>query len=332
MTSDKLLQKIDDDLAHGTDEPKRLEQALVSLKKDYEKQAKQLDRLTKLSDRTQAKLTESNNTLNKLLRNLRRYVPAAVVDILMRDGAEQLPTNSRETITVFFSDIVGFTSLTERLEPERLAPLMTSYFTEMTDICTKWGGTLDQFIGDAIVIFFGAPQSKGSEEDAKNAVLMALDMQERLHTLRLKWAQEGLTSKVEVRMGIATGFCNVGNFGSAERLHYTAIGTAVNSAARIQSVCQPNEVLLAHDTYLLVRDHMKCTQDQIITLHGQKHPTTLYRACPDYEEAQSATITADEPGYRFYFDSQEITDTKKVTALLQLALDKLSTKTSSSNE
>ena len=145
----------------------------------------------KLSDNSEAKLTQANATMQKLLRNLSRFVPDAVVNVLMQDGAEQLPTNSRQKITVFFSDIVGFTTITDRLEPERLAPMMTEYFTEMAEICTKWGGTLDQFIGDAIVIFFGAPASKGDELDAVNAVGMAQDMQEKLKTLRAKWASDG---------------------------------------------------------------------------------------------------------------------------------------------
>ena len=303
-----------------------IEYSFESLKKQYDKQTRQLNRLTKLSDGTQAKLTQANETMNNLLRNLQRFVPDVVVESLMRDGAEQIAANRREKLTVFFSDIVGFTTLTERLDPERLAPLMTDYFSEMSEICTKWGGTLDQFIGDAIVIFFGAPQSMGDSEDARRALGMALEMQERLGDLRLKWEQEGLTSPLEVRMGIATGYCNVGNFGSHERLHYTAIGSAVNSAARIQSLAAPNDILLAEDTYLLVRDHYICSLNQTAILNGQKHPITLYKANPQHREHQGTRLTADEPGYRFYFDPAEITDKTKVATLLQSALDTLKDK------
>ena len=310
----------------SADENTEIAHSFEELKKQYDKQTRQLNRLTKLSDGTQAKLTQANETMNNLLRNLQRFVPDVVVESLMRDGAEQIAANRREKITVFFSDIVGFTTLTERLDPERLAPLMTDYFSEMTKICAKWGGTLDQFIGDAIVIFFGAPQSSGDGEDARRALGMALDMQDRLNDLRLKWAQEGLTSPLTVRMGIATGYCNVGNFGSHERLHYTAIGSAVNSAARIQSLAEPNAILLAEDTYLLVRDHYICTLDQTAILHGQKHPITLYKATPQQQQHQAKRLTADEPGYRFYFDPAEITDKTKVAALLQSALDTLEDK------
>ena len=319
MQPDALFDKLEDILRQA-DCDETAADVLKDLRKLYEKQTRQLNSLTKLSDNTQAKLTDANATLEKLLRNLQRFVPSEVVRVLMAHGAEQVPTNSRETITVFFSDIVGFTSITERLDPERLAPLMTDYFTEMSDICSKWGGTLDQFIGDAIIIFFGAPHSKGIEEDAKSALSMAVEMQDRLKSLRAKWAQEGVTPDLNVRMGLSTGTCNVGNFGSHERLHYTAIGNAVNSAARIQSLAAPNHILLSEETYLLVRDHFKCDYDQTTLLHGQNHETKLYYAAQDQHKWHQQTLVASEDGYRFYFDPESVTNKDKVVSLLQDAL------------
>jgi len=326
MKPEKLLQDIEHQLSDETVSKSALSTSLAHLLAQYHKQTRQLDRLTKLSDNSEAKLTQTNATMQKLLRNLSRFVPDAVVNVLMQDGAEQLPTNSRQKITVFFSDIVGFTTITDRLEPERLAPMMTEYFTEMAEICTKWGGTLDQFIGDAIVIFFGAPASKGDELDAVNAVGMAQDMQEKLKTLRAKWASDGMNLDFEVRMGIATGFCNVGNFGSHERLHYTAIGTAVNSAARIQSLSPPNEILLAEETYMLIRDHYKCHEDQTTILQGHQHTTTLYCVEKNQDQWRRNTITASKAGYRFYFDANAVSDTDEVKALLQQAIEALETK------
>jgi len=326
MKPEKLLQDIEHQLSDETVSKSVLSTSLAHLLAQYHKHTRQLDSLTKLSDNSEAKLTQANATMQKLLRNLSRFVPDAVVKVLMQDGAEQLPTNSRQKITVFFSDIVGFTTITDRLEPERLAPMMTEYFTEMAEICTKWGGTLDQFIGDAIVIFFGAPASKGDEQDAVNAVGMAQDMQEKLKTLRAKWASDGMNLDFEVRMGIATGFCNVGNFGSHERLHYTAIGTAVNSAARIQSLSPPNEILLAEETYMLIRDHYKCFDDQTTILQGHQHPTTLYRVEKNQNEWRRNTITASKDGYRFYFDANAVSDKDEVKALLQQAIAALETK------
>ena len=179
-------------------------------------------------------------------------MPDAVVDLLMREGGEQLPKNNREKITVFFSDIVGFTGITEQLEPERLAPLMTEYFTEMTKICSKWEGTLDQFIGDAIVIFFGAPASKGVEQDAIQAIGMALDMQQRLSTLREKWASEGMSLPFNVRMGISTGYCNVGNFGSHDRYITPPLAQLLTVQQAIIIEQTKDDVMMAEDTYMLM--------------------------------------------------------------------------------
>ena len=323
LPQDALLATIKAQLSDDTAETASLQASLSALLNLYEKQGRQINRLTKLSDNTEAKLTNANEALGSLTRNLSRFVPDAVVETLLADGAEQLPTNSRQKITVFFSDVVGFTGITERLDPERLAALVTDYFTEMAEICAKWGGTLDQFIGDAIVIFFGAPQSRGVEEDAIRAVSMALDMQARLQSLRHKWESEGLNQPFHVRMGLATGHCNVGNFGSHERLHYTAMGTAVNTAARIQSLAPADGIFIAEESYMLVRDHIKCTFEQTTTLSGQNHPTTLYRLADDQEGWQSQILSANTKGYRLYFDPSIVEDTTELKALLQSALDTL---------
>ena len=122
--------------------------------------ARQTEALVKLSDATEAKLTQTNDALESLAQNLSRYVPQTVVDLLLDDHTEDdFSRSSRRDITAFFSDVVGFTSMAERLEPEQLSELLSDYFTEMSRIVERWGGTLDQFI-DAIVVFFGAPSTK----------------------------------------------------------------------------------------------------------------------------------------------------------------------------
>ena len=130
--------------------------------------------------------------------------------------------NQEKHLTVFFSDLQGFTELTERLEPEVLTELLTQYLTEMSNIAIKWGGTIDKFIGDAILVFFGDPKTKGKEEDAVSCVSMAIEMLEKLNSLRSK-------KTINARIGIHTGVCTVGNFGSEDRLDYTIIGNGVFS-------------------------------------------------------------------------------------------------------
>ena len=140
----------------------------------------------------------------------------------------------RKKLTVFFSDIQGFTELTDRLEPEVLSYLINNYLNEMSNIALKYGGTIDKFVGDAILIFFGDPETKGEKEDATACVLMALEMRERMEHLRKKWEDNGISSSLRIRIGTNTGFCNVGKFGSEDRLDYAIIGGRVNLASRLE--------------------------------------------------------------------------------------------------
>ena len=218
-----LLTHIQDIMETDASVP-ALRSALSDLLKTHQRQTRQLNRLVTLADANADKLQLSNRKLELLSQNLSRFVAQTVVDSLAAGNDDTLKSTKRSELTLFFSDIVGFTSMTDELAPEQMAWLMNDYFTEMTHICNRWGGKLDQFIGDAIVIFFGNPVSKGLDADARAAVHMALEMQQRLGVLREKWKAAGIRMLMRVRMGISSGFCTVGNFGSDERLHYTAIG------------------------------------------------------------------------------------------------------------
>jgi adenylate cyclase len=114
--------------------------------------------------------------------------------------------------------------------------LLNEYLTEMSKIAHAHGATLDKFIGDAILAFFGDPQTLGAREDARACLKMAVAMQERLGELQTKWREQGIEQPLQVRMGINTGYCNVGNFGSDDRMAYTIIGAEANLAARLQAI------------------------------------------------------------------------------------------------
>ena len=287
----------------------------------YARKTRQLDRLVRLSDATEAKLTETNSTLTDFSENLSRFVPKPVADDLIRNGGKSVAETERRDVTVFFSDIVGFTSMTERMEPEQLSYVMTSYFTEMARICDKWGGTLDQFVGDAIIIFFGAPTSVGTVQDAVRAVSMALEMQSRLVALQSEWDAQGYTISFTVRMGLSSGFCSVGNFGSDKRLHYTALGNTMNEAARIQHVCPAGNVLISDDCYSRIRDHIACEKADEIQLRGRAHSTQLYQPLATQNGESQNIILGRNTGFRLYVDKTRIEDKQNVIALLERALD-----------
>jgi class 3 adenylate cyclase len=128
----------------------------------------------------------------------------------------------------------------------------------MSRIALDHGATIDKYVGDAIVIFFGDPESNGAKEDALACVLMAIAMRERMDDLADIWRDKGLETPLRCRMGINTGFCTVGNFGSDDRMDYTIVGGGVNLASRLESAATPGEILISYETYALVREEIRC--------------------------------------------------------------------------
>ena len=163
------------------------------------------------------------------------------------------------------------------MEPEKLAYLINSYLSEMSDIAIEYGGTIDKFIGDAILIFFGDPETEGDQKDAIKCVKMALRMRQRVAELQKEWHAQGISRPLRVRMGINTGFCTVGNFGSDHRLEYTILGSPVNLAARLEAAAEPDTILIAESTRLLIGDIAECTYVQEITPKGFVRPVPVYR-------------------------------------------------------
>jgi class 3 adenylate cyclase len=207
---------------------------------------------------------------------IRRYVPEQVADAVLSGTPEAIERHERRKLTVFFSDLVGFTDLSEELEPEDLATVLHDYFTEMSAIAKRHGGTVDDLVGDAILVLFGAPDRTDDHDQALRAVRMSVDMQAAMGPLNQRWEAAGIPETLAVRMGINTGVVTVGNFGSAERTKYTALGKQVNIAARIQSQCEPGKVLLSHATWLLIRDQVTCVPKGELTLKGLHKPMPAY--------------------------------------------------------
>ena len=148
--------------------------------------------------------------------------------------------------------------MAEKLEPEILTNLITDYLTKMTEIAIESGGTVEKYIGDAIMIFFGDPESRGIRNDALACVTMAFKMKKSLNGLRKHWKKLGLAEPLDVRMGIHTDMCTVGNFGSVDRLDYTVLGNGVNLASRLESIADSNEILISENTFNLVKKDIDC--------------------------------------------------------------------------
>jgi len=222
-------------------------------------------------------LTTKSNALEQLSNQLAKYLSPQIYDSIFTGKQEVKLVSQRKRLTVFFSDLVGFTSTTERLESEDLTRLLNQYLTEMSQIALDHGATIDKYIGDAIVIFFGDPETLGVKEDAIACVTMAIAMRKRMKELEVVWRDAGLEKPLQCRMGINTGLCTVGNFGSDARMDYTIIGGGVNLAARLETACTPSEILISYETYAHVKDLVLCEQHDKITVKGIAHPVATYQ-------------------------------------------------------
>jgi len=215
--------------------------------------------------------------LENLANRLAKYLSPQIYKSIFTNTADNNDSFARKNLTIFFSDIVGFTDISDGMEPERLAFLINTYLSEMSNIAIEFGGTIDKFIGDAILIFFGDPESDGDQKDAVKCVKMALRMRERIAELQDKWQSHGISKPLRVRMGINTGFCTVGNFGSDHRLEYTVLGSPVNLAARLEAAAEADTILISESTNLLIGDIAECTYVQEITPKGFMRPVPIYR-------------------------------------------------------
>ena len=266
----------------------------------------------------------SQKKIEELTNKLSKYLSPQVYQSIF-SGKQNVKIEAyRKKLTVFFSDIKGFTEITDRLEPEVLSSLLNSYLNEMSKIALKYGGTIDKFIGDAILIFFGDPESKGDKEDAKACVLMALEMRERMKHLRKLWEDQGISNPLDIRIGINTGFCNVGNFGSENRLDYTIIGGEVNLASRLESNAEIGQILISHETYALIKKDVICQQKDEINVKGLPHKIQTYQVDTPYDKIDHKRTLLNEEfdGFNLNIDLNVSTKSKVINSLEKI-LEKL---------
>ncbi len=265
-------------------------------------------KLEHLNLNLEKKVEERTSELMDLSNKLSKYFSPQVYDSIFSGKLDVKIQTQRKPLTVFFSDLQGFTELTERLEPEILTELLTQYLTSMSEIAVKWGGTIDKFIGDAILIFFGDPISKGNKEDALNCVFMALEMLSELENLRNLWRDRGISNSLNARIGIHTGVCTVGNFGSEDRLDYTIIGNGVNLASRLESNAGTNKILISEDSYLLIREKINCKKMNKLEVKGMSFPVQTYEVLSLKKNLLNSDVKINEqiPGLSLKFDKKEL--------------------------
>ena len=262
-------------------------------------------------------VTEKNKELEALSTKLSKYLSPQVYSSIFAGSKEVKIASSRKKLTIFFSDIADFTATTDDLESEELTVLLNHYLTEMSEIALAHGATIDKYIGDAILAFFGDPETRGVEKDAIACVDMAIAMQRRMRELQAEWRDRGLQKPFQLRVGINTGYCTVGNFGSEDRMDYTIIGGEVNLASRLQSHAELGGILLSHETYSLVKDHVMAEERSPIQAKGIAKPVRNYAVTAPIDElvAQGRTIHEEQTGLRVLVDFQKLDKAKAVKAL-----------------
>ena len=273
-------------------------------------------------------VTEKNNALEVLSTKLSKYLSPQVYSSIFSGSKEVKIVSSRKKLTVFFSDIADFTATTDDLESEELTTILNHYLTEMSVIALAHGATIDKYVGDAILAFFGDPESRGIEEDAIACVNMAIAMQKRMRELQVEWRERGLQKPFQLRIGINTGYCTVGNFGSEDHMDYTIIGSEVNLASRLQSHAELGGILLSHETYSLIKDHVLAEERTPIQAKGIAKPVRNYAVIAPIEDlvAQGRAIHEELDGLRLMVDLQKL-DKEKAVKALEGVLTRLKTST-----
>jgi class 3 adenylate cyclase len=247
---------------------------LGELARTFTRMADEVQTRTETLDRLVA---ERTSELQTVANRLAKYLSPQIYSSIFSRKGEPAGALARKSLTIFFSDLEGFTDITDGMEPERLSFLINTYLREMSDIAIAHGGTVDKFIGDAILVFFGDPETEGDRNDALRCARMALRMRDRLLELAGLWRDNGISRPLHARMGITTGYCTVGNFGSDQRLDYTVIGSSVNLAARLQTAAEADTILIADSTWLLIQDAVDVTPMGQITPKGFVRPIAYYR-------------------------------------------------------
>ncbi len=269
----------------------------------------------------------NEQTLFKLRTyKLSRYLTPTVWKAV-NEGREETLKTERKRVTVFFSDIEGFSSLSEELVAETITDLLNTYLTEMSKIAAQHKGTIDKFMGDGLMVVFGDSQSQGLKADCLRCISMAIDMRKKMKELQTLWYNQGIKKPLRIRMGVNTGYCTVGTFGTSHYVDYTVLGTHVNLASRLESAADPGEILISHETWSLIKDTIMCRDKGEVTVKGFSHPIKVYQVVDfrkDLGKNQSYFEESAE-GFSMHLDVTKIRnyDKERVIESLERITEKL---------
>ena len=218
-----------------------------------------------------------SDQIEKIAYQLSKYLSPQLHKSIFLGEKRAMVESEKKFLTVFFSDIVSFTSISDKLDSIPLTDMLNSYLTKMSDIALTFGGTIDKYIGDSIMIFFGDPKTNGRHDDAIKCVNMALEMQKIMNKMSFEFEKKfKLDSPLEIRIGINSGECTVGNFGSDKRLDYTVIGGTVNLASRLEASASRGGILISESTKILIEEKINTRSIGKIKVKGFREAINIY--------------------------------------------------------
>ena len=246
----------------------------LTKKRFHDLQQRHVEEMGHLNMRLEARVEEQ---MAELVRTgeLKRFLPRQVAEGLVA-GHLQTDGFERRKVTILFSDMVGFTDLSDSLDPEELSEVLDEYLREMSSVLVKHGGTLDNYIGDGIMAIFGAPERVDEPDQAWSAVQAAIAMREQARDMAARIRARGVPADLQIRVGINAGYCTVGVFGSDFLRAYKVVGFAVNMAARLQTEATPGSILCGYRTYALVRGRVRAVEREPLKLKGAARPVEAW--------------------------------------------------------
>ena len=247
----------------------------LSKKRFHDLERDHLDQITDLNRRLEARVEEQ---MAELVRTgkLKRFLPRQVAEGLLKGELGHTQQLERRKVTILFSDMVGFTDLSDSLDPEELSEVLDEYLREMSAVLVSHGGTLDNYIGDGIMAVFGAPERTDEQDQAWSAVRAAVAMRSRARELAERIRERGIPADLQIRVGVNAGHCTVGVFGSDVLRAYKVVGFAVNVAARLQTEAQPGTILCGYRTYAHVKERVRAEAHDPLTIKGAARPVEAW--------------------------------------------------------
>jgi adenylate cyclase len=247
----------------------------LTKKRLHDLEMQHVEEVDRLNRRLEARVEEQ---MAELVRTgeLKRFMPHQVAEGLLAGQLRSSEGFERRKLTLLFTDMVGFTDLSDSLEPEELSEVLNEYLQEMTAVAVAHGGTLDNYIGDGVMVIFGAPRRADEQVQAWAAIQAAFEMKRRSEELAEAIRARGIPADLRIRVGVNTGHCTVGVFGSDLLRAYKAVGFPVNVTARLQAEAEPGTILCGFRTYALVKDRVRAESREPLSLKGAARPVEAW--------------------------------------------------------